>query len=53
MHFDPNNTTVQRCAKGMELEATQPEEAKALLQKVVNNNEEESKEAEEWLKKFN
>ena len=29
------------------------EEAKALLQKVVNNNEEESKEAEEWLKKFN
>jgi len=31
MYFDPNNTTVQRCAKGIELEATQPEEAKALF----------------------
>ena len=28
------------------------EEAKALLQKVVNEKEEESKKAEEWLKKF-
>jgi len=31
MHFDPNNRIVQRCVRGMELETTQPEEAKALF----------------------
>ncbi|HEX5152353.1 MAG TPA: tetratricopeptide repeat protein [Parafilimonas sp.] len=31
MHFDPDNTIVQLCARGMELEATQPEEAKVLF----------------------
>lgn len=36
MHFDPNNTIVQLCAKGMELEATQPLEAKALFIQAWN-----------------
>src|SRR5579864_6491359 len=36
MHFDPNNTIVQFCAKGMELEATQPSEAKALFIQAWN-----------------
>jgi rifampin ADP-ribosylating transferase len=31
MHFEPDNKIVQLCARGMELEATQPEEAKALF----------------------
>ena len=31
MHFDPDNKIVQLCARGIELEATQPEDAKALF----------------------
>ncbi len=31
MHFDPNNKINQLCAKGMEMEAQQPAEAKAMF----------------------
>lgn len=38
MHFDPNNKIVQLCAGGMELEATKPEEAKALFMHAWNTS---------------
>ena len=36
MHFDPNNNVVKLCAKGMELEASQPEQACKLFLKAWN-----------------
>ena len=36
MHFDPNNKIIQLCAKGMEMEAKQPDEAKALFLQAWN-----------------
>jgi tetratricopeptide (TPR) repeat protein len=36
MHFDPTNKIVQLCANGIEMETTQPEEAKALFLQAWN-----------------
>ena len=36
MHIDPANKIVQLCAMGIELEATKPEEAKALFMQAWN-----------------
>lgn len=36
MQFDPNNTVIKLCARGMELEAKQPAEAKALFMQAWN-----------------
>src|SRR6476660_7955638 len=36
MHVDPNNKIIRLCSKGMELEATQPEEAKVLFMQAWN-----------------
>ena len=36
MHFDPDNKINQLCAKGMELEAQQPAESKALFLQAWN-----------------
>jgi rifampin ADP-ribosylating transferase len=38
MQFDPNNKIVQLCAKGMELEAKHPEEARALFLQAWNES---------------
>ena len=36
MHFDINNKIIQLCAKGMEMEAKQPDEAKLLFLQAWN-----------------
>jgi len=36
MHIDPANKIVQLCAMGLELEATKPEEAKAMFMQAWN-----------------
>lgn len=36
MQFDPNNKINQLCAKGMEMEAKQPDEAKTLFLQAWN-----------------
>ncbi|MEO8710888.1 MAG: rRNA adenine methyltransferase [Parafilimonas sp.] len=39
MQFDTNNKIIQLCAKGMEMEAEQPDEAKALFLQAWNEAE--------------
>jgi hypothetical protein len=39
MHFDTNNKVIQLCAKGMEIEATQPLKVKALFMQAWNEAE--------------
>jgi tetratricopeptide (TPR) repeat protein len=38
MQFDPNNKIVQLCAKGIEMEARQPEEARTLFLQAWNES---------------
>ncbi len=49
MHFDPNNKIVQLCAKGIELEATQPLKAKVLFMQAWSEAETDIEKFTTWL----